>query len=449
MKPNRILLLIITLLAILALAIDIPTFPVNINVGKFHYNGKIGHLNINLNLGGAKIQKNFNTVLGLDLKGGSEIVLQADMSKIAPSDRAQALDSARSVIENRINLYGISEPTIYTEVTGNIYKIIVDLAGVKDLNQAKSLIGQTAKLEFYTLRPGLSSPTTASDLISAGITGADLTGATITYQQNSTTPSIQLLFKSEGLTKFSNIAKANVNRPVYIVLDGQVISNPVINSDLAGGVVSNPVIEGNFTLDQAKQIVTQLDAGALPVPVSIIQESTVSATLGESSVKASLIAGLIGILIVLLFMLWNYRILGIFADLALLIYALIAFAVFKTIPITLTLAGIAGFILSIGMAVDANILIFERTKEELRKGKNIRPAIDLGFKRAWPSIRDSNISSLITTAILYAFGTSVIRGFALTLAIGVLVSMFTAVVVTRTILFNFMNLFKERILHLV
>jgi len=432
MKRQRIKLFLILLLAVAAIAIDLPRIPVHINLGRLKYNGYIDHVNINWDIGGTKIQKNFNTVLGLDLSGGSELVLQANMAKIAAGDRDQALESARTVIENRVNLYGVSEPNIYTEVSGGVYKIVVDLAGVKDINQAKQLIGQTAELNFYTLKPGVTSPQSDSDFVDTGITGSDLTGATIVYEQGSATPSIQLLFKSEGLKKFSNAAVKNVGKSIYILLDGQVISNPTVSQDLASGVTNNPVITGSFTTDQAKTIVTQLDAGALPVPVSIIEESTVSASLGQASIVASLAAGIIGICIVLLFIIWNYKILGIFADVALMIYALVTFAIFKTVPITLTLAGIAGFILSVGIAVDANILIFERTKEELRKGKTQKQAIELGFKRAWPSIRDSNVSSLITTVILYSLGTSTIKGFALTLALGVLVSLFTAVFVSRT-----------------
>lgn len=450
MKKGRIFLYLIIFFIPILIGLDIPKVPVNINIWKIKYVGTIGDPEINWKVAGTSIlSKNINTSLGLDLKGGSELILQADMSKISSDQRNQALESVKNVIENRVNRYGIAEPTIYTEITGGNYRVIVDLAGVKDINQAKTLLGETADLELFTVKPDATTLTSDS-LIPAGISGADLKGAQITYQSNSISPSIQLQFTDKGLKKFSDLAKANVGRPVVVMLDGQVISAPVINQDLANGVVSDPVIEGTFTLDQAQTLVTQLDAGALPVPVSIVQESTVAASLGTDSIKASLIAGIVGIIIVFLFMIWNYGVLGVFADLALILYTLITYSIFRLIPVTLTLAGIAGFILSIGMAVDANILIFERAKEELRKGNNFNKAIELGFNRAWPSIRDSNVSSLITTTILFMFGTSIIKGFALTLAIGVLVSLFTAVIITRTFLreyvelLNFIKKFRQK-----
>lgn len=437
MKKQRWILLAIGILFIAALIIDLPKIPVDVHIGSLHIQRVLEHPTIDLAVAGTNITKSFDPSLGLDLQGGSQLVLKADMSKISPSNRDQALESARDVIEKRVNLYGVSEPNIYTQIVGNEYRIVVQLAGVKDINQAKNLIGKTAKLEFLSPLPSaLTSPyPTIQDFNpNTNLTGADLSGATVVYQNNSATPSIQLNFKPEGLTKFSDMAKADVNKPIAIVLDGQILSDPIVQSSLAQGTVSDPVITGSFTVDAAKELVTQLDAGALPVPVNIIEEQTVGATLGAQSVKVSIIAGCVGILMVLAFMLFIYKRLGLVADFALLLYALLVFAIFVTIPVTLTLAGLAGFILSIGMAVDANILIFERTKEELRKGKSMNIALKLGFARAWTSIRDSNVSTLITTVILYIFGTSIIQGFAITLAIGVIVSMFTAVFITQNIL---------------
>ncbi len=443
MIKKRFPLILIFLLFIFLVMLDLPTIPIHINIGKLKINRNISHISVNSNIAGTAVNIPLKTVLGLDLKGGTEIVLQADMSKISQSDRQNVLLGAQKIIENRINLYGVAEPNVYTEVTGNIYKIVVDIAGVTNLYNAEQVLGQTASMSFDVLSPTFKGSTpTMNDLVSTGLTGSDITGAQVIYTQSSASPGVQLLFSSQGLTKFSQIAKENVNKPVYILLDNQVISSPVISQSLAGGVVNNPYIQGNFTVSQAKDLVTQLDAGALPVPISIIQVNNVSASLGATSLKQSLIAGIVGIFIVFIFMIYFYRIFGFFADLALIIYTLLVFSIFKIIPVTLTLAGIAGFILSIGMAVDANILIFERLKEELRQGKEIKSAIENGFNRAWPSIRDSNISSLITTAILYSFGTSEIKGFALTLGIGVIVSMFTAVVITRTLL---KHLFENRV----
>ena len=436
--------LLILLLFLIVVFIDIPQISINLKPIGINYQTTINHPGININFLGINYQNSLNPSLGLDLKGGSQLVLLANTSKIPKTDISQAMSAARNVISQRVNLYGVANAQVYTEKYGNTNRIVVDLAGVKNLSEAKKLVGQTAKLEFLTLKSSVvpSSITTATIPLNdfnqkTNLTGADLANATITYQQGNPNPAIQLNFKSEGLKKFSAIAKANIGKPVGIVLDNKVVENPIINSSLANGVVSSPIITGNFSYNNAKTLVDQLNAGELPVPVKLIEENTIGATLGTSSINASLIAGFIGILIILGFMIWNYKTLGLIADFALIIYALLAFAIFKLIPITLTLEGIAGFILSIGMAVDANILIFERMKEEKKEGRSRKSTMTLGFKRAWNSIRDSNVSTLITTLVLYILGSSQIRGFAITLAIGVMVSLLTAITITKQLLYVF------------
>ncbi|EKE19205.1 MAG: hypothetical protein ACD_9C00094G0002, partial [uncultured bacterium] len=265
-----------------------------------------------------------------------------------------------------------------------------------------------------------------------GLTGKNLKKAEVVFEQQGIgTPQVSLLFDDEGKKLFEEITERSVGKRVAIMIDGVIISAPTVQEKISEGTA---VITGNFTLDEAKELARNLNAGALPVPISLISRQTVGATLGQESVQQSLIAGLIGLLVVCLFMIFYYRLPGVLAVFALMIYAIVVLALFKLIPVTLTLAGVAGFILAIGMAVDANVLIFERMREELRAGKNLGTAIDVGFKQAWNSIRDSNVSTLIICLVLYWFGTSVIKGFALTLGIGILVSMFSALTVTRVFL---------------
>ncbi len=390
------------------------------------------------------VANNYPIKLGLDLQGGTELELQTDMSKIAPQDRDDALESARQVIERRVNAFGVSESLVQSSKVGGDRRILVDLPGVKDASAAANLVGKTAQLEFRELTASASAEASQSAFITldntqpTGLTGADLQKATVTFNSSGSSvgPQVQLQFNSEGAKKFGDITGRNVGKPLPIFLDSQVIEAPTVQQQILGG---NAVITGNFTSDTAKTLAIQLNAGALPVPIHILSQRTISATLGQLSVQKSLVAGIIGLSIVIIYMALYYGFLGLIADLALMIYTLLVMAIFKTglfilPPVTLTLAGIAGFVLSVGMAVDANILIFERMKEERRWGRDSKRALELGFTRAWSSIRDSNISSLITAFILYYFGTGIVKGFAITLAIGVLVSMFTAVVVTRTFL---------------
>lgn len=426
--------------------------------------------------------KFFKVHLGLDLQGGSHLVYQADFKDVKPEDRADSLIGIRDTIERRVNSFGVSEPVVQVSGTD---RVIVELPGIKDINEAKNQIGQTPYLEFRVTNPnpptsevgkdGVVTINEADQWMPTGLSGKQLAKATVDYQQGAGLSSqvvVRLQFNDEGKELFSQITSENLQKPVAILIDGQVISAPIVQNAITDGVA---VISGNFTVEQAKQLATRLNSGALPVPIQLISQQNVGATLGMESIHKSIVAGFIGMLLIALFMITYYRFPGLLAVFALLIYALVSFAVFKIgisftavllvgiffflgltvnfwfgicalaaylflmllgglAPVTLTLAGIAGFILSIGMAVDANILIFERIKEEIRSGKEIHKAVDDGFSRAWLSIRDSNVSSLITTVILYSFGTPSIKGFAITLGIGILISMFTAITVTRTFL---------------
>lgn len=392
-----------------------------------------------INLKPIKIDKQkFKLKLGLDLQGGTSLVYQADLKDIPSGDQGTAMNSARDVIERRVNAFGVSEPIV--QVSGSD-RIIIELPGVKDINEAKSLIGQTPFLEFRTENP--NPPNVKPDAngqvtinadqayVPTGLTGKQFKKATLNFDQRTNAPQISLQFDAEGTKLFAQITQANIGKTVAIFLDGQPLSTPTVQNVITDG---QAVITGQFNVQQAKDLVTRLNSGALPVPIKLISQQDVGATLGLASVHRSIEAGLIGFLVVALFMIIYYRLPGFLAVLALSIYTLVSLAIFKIFGITLTLAGIAGFILSIGMAVDANILIFERMKEELRRGKTLNLAVEDGFNRAWLSVRDSNFSSLITTFILGYFGSSIIRGFAITLALGILVSMFTAITVTRTFL---------------
>ncbi|MBI5765905.1 protein translocase subunit SecD [Candidatus Falkowbacteria bacterium] len=491
--------------------------------------------------------------LGLDLLGGTHLVYDANVSQIDLSERADALGGVRDVIERRVNALGVSEPLVQTNQVGSNWRVIVELAGVYDVNQAIKMIGETPLLEFKEENPAASQLTpqeqqqldrenkaievqaqavlpqilagadfaklakqysddpgskdngglyrgvkkgafvpefddvafnklkvgeiypdliktqfgyhiikkeaekgegdnkevdvrhilfqtkTAADLglkinsewKNTGLTGQQLKKATVEFDPNSGVPQVGLEFNSEGAKLFADITTKNTGKPVAIFLDGSPISIPRVNEPILSG---KAVISGSFTTQEAKLLAQRLNAGALPVPINLISQTTVGASLGNESVQRSLQAGVFGLLLVVIFMILYYRLPGVLSVIALFIYTTIALALFKFFHITLTLAGIAGFILSVGMAVDANILIFERLKEELRAGKDLAAGVKEGFHRAWFSIRDSNVSSLITCVILYWFGSSIIKGFALTLAIGILVSMFSAITITRQFL---------------
>ena len=381
------------------------------------------------------------TKLGLDLEGGIRVEYQA----LCVEDRCPGrsdLNVIRDIIERRVNATGVAEPVVVTQGTD---RVVVELPGVSNVEEVQKLVGQTGRLDFVPLpverygtetAPGPQQavqgqplPTEEQPLFS----GTEVASASIGADQVGRR-AVDFTLKSEGARLFGDYTSRHVGEFFAIVLDDAVISAPSIQSPITGGTGQITGGAGGFSAAEANNLVTVLKFGSLPFPVTELSNETVNPTLGEAFLKQSLLASAIAIALVLIFMVVHYRLPGVVAGSALIYYAILVLAIFRLIPVTLTLAGIAGFVLSVGMAVDANILIFERTKEELRLGKSLPAAIEAGFARAWNSILDSNVSSLITAFILYWFGSSVIRGFALVLIIGVLVSMFTAITVTRTIL---------------
>lgn len=389
---------------------------------------------IDFSFSGFSFLRDLNFKLGLDLQGGTHLTYQADTSKIAAADKDNAIKSTRDNIERRVNLLGVSEALVQTSQVGSDYRLIVELPGVKDVTQAINTIGQTAQLDFREELPGASA-SAQPVFVPTGLTGADLKLAQVQFggssNQTSGQPTVSIEFNPSGTQKFADITKRNIGKPLAIYLDNTPVTAPVVQTQIPDG---RAIISGSFTVDSANQLAIELNAGALPVPIKIVEQSNVGATLGSTSILKSVVAGVIGLLIIWVFMIANYGLKGLLADAALIIYVLISLVLYKLIPVTLTLSGIAGFILSIGMAVDANILIFERIKEEVRWGRPKTAAMELGFRRAWNSIRDSNASSLITGGILFWFGTGSVRGFALTLIVGILISLFTSIAITRSLL---------------
>lgn len=535
------------IIALLVAAFDFPSY----------FNGGVDWINAKTNLGLPKMyDKPFK--LGLDLQGGTRLIYEADVANIPDADRNSAMDGVRDVIERRVNAFGVSEPIVQTSKTSGQWLVVVELAGIKDVNQAIKMIGETPLLEFKeenqptqkeltpkeqkelddynkkaeekateilkeALKPGADfaelakknsedpgSAQSGGDLgffkkgqmvpefekaafelgngeisknlvqsmfgyhiikreesrggaqpdgtdttevrarhiliktkskadfqpeapawLNTQLSGKHLKHAYVQFDPNTQTPEVSLEFNDEGKNLFAEITSRNVGKKVAIFLDEMPISIPTVREAIKEG---KAIISGDFTLAEAKLLAQRLNAGALPVPIKLVSQNTVGATLGSISLEKSLTAGFIGLVAVVLFMILLYGLNGLLADFALLVYGVTTLAIFKLFGITLTLAGIAGFILSIGMAVDANILIFARMREEKKLGKSGSQLIEDGFKRAWPSIRDSNIATIITSLILIWFSTSIVKGFAITLILGVLVSMFTAIVVTRLLL---------------
>jgi protein-export membrane protein SecD len=363
------------------------------------------------------------------------------------------MNSLREVIERRVNLFGVSEPLVQVEQGGLVgastpdERLIVELPGVTDTARAIELIGKTPILEFKTLNPGAeeliknagsTTPVSPSQIFApTELTGRYLDHAQLEFDSQTNQPRVALIFNSEGTALFAKITRENIGRAVAIYLDGVPISTPIVREEITGGKAE---ISGNFTPETAKELVRNLNYGALPVKIDLVRTQTIGASLGIDALHKDVRAGIFGFLFVAIFLLLWYRLPGLLAIVSLSMYTAIMLALFKMIPVTLTAAGIAGFILSIGMAVDANILIFERMKEEFVKGRGTHDGINEGFNRAWLSIRDSNISSIITALILFWFGTSsLIKGFALVFGLGVVVSMFTAITVSRTFLLSLGN----------
>jgi len=444
MKKRRWLFWLIIVLSLGSIFVDLPKkVPVKFEFKNFKIDWQFTRPEINWRLGEFRFYRDLEIKKGIDLAGGTHLVFQSDMSQVEEDDRQAAIEAARDNIEKRVNLFGVSEPIIQTSKVGNDYRLLVELAGITDIDQAITLIGQTAQLDFRELSPEATESATFADFSPTGLTGSDLTKSDVKFDPNTGEPSVGLQFSSEGIKKFSEITGRNVGKPVAIFLDELPVTAPTVQEQITSG---DAVINGDFTLDEAKNLVIQLNAGALPVPINLIEQRNIGATLGNDSVQKSVQAGLIGLLMVVIFMGIYYGRLGLIADMALIIYGLLTLALYKLIPITLTLPGIAGFILSVGMAVDANILIFERMKEEIRDGKPVNLAMELGFGRAWDSIRDANVATLITCFILFnpfnwpfLNASGMVRGFALTLGLGVALSLFTGIVVTRTLLRTFLQ----------
>ena len=367
--------------------------------------------------------------LGLDLVGGSRLVLEAQTTNTIAQITPDMMSSLQFTIENRVNKLGVSETVV--QRAGD-RRLVIEIPDVSDLEQAKAFLGETAELDFRepVMKDGMEQ------WVPTGLSGNDLQSANLSTNSQNGQWVVDLAFNDKGTKKFSDLTKRLVGKQMAIFFNGELQSAPVIREPINGGRAQISGGDSGFAYEDAKKMVDLLNAGALPVPAKIIEENTVGPTLGADSIQKSKIAGALGLGFVMLFMIAYYRAPGLIADIALVIYGLILFALFKAIPVTLTLAGIAGFILSIGMAVDANILIFERTKEELKAGRTLFTAINSGFDRAFTSIFDSNMTTIITCAILYCCGTSIVKGFALTLAIGVMVSMFSAITITK----NFMHL---------
>ncbi|MCI5050876.1 MAG: protein translocase subunit SecD [Candidatus Pacebacteria bacterium] len=409
--------------------------------------------------------------LGLDLSGGSYLVYKADTSELAENEISDSMDALRDTIERRINAFGIAEPSVTTEthslgIDGTEERLVVELPGVTDLDEAVELIGQTPLLEFKYEAPleeqerisreieALLGGTDVQDIdlenidiaqiqeleaeryVNSPLTGKYLEKSQLQFSQAGvqfggelqSRPIIALSFNREGAELFEELTRDNVGRTIAIFLDGIIVSAPRVNQAISGG---QAIIEGDFTLEEAKETVGRLNSGALPIPIELISTSTIGPSLGQDAVDAGVYAGVVGLILVGLILILWYRLPGLIAVIALGIYTAIMLWMFKFIPITLTSAGITGFIISIGIAVDANILIFERMKEELKKGAQIHDAVQTGFARAWASIRDANISSIISALFLFWFGTALIKGFALTFGLGILISMITAVTITR------------------
>ena len=388
--------------------------------------------------------KNHPFRLGLDLSGGTHLIYKADVSSVPSGQVSDSMDALRDVIERHINLFGIAEPVVQVQnggfISGGGEQLIVDLPGVTDVKQAVAMIGQTPLLQFMIEAPSGAQTATVDkeghvtlggpQFVQTDLTGRYLQKATLVFDSNNE-PTVSLQFDATGTKLFDQITKNNIGKVVAIYLDGAPISTPVVKEEIPDG---QAVISGSFTPVEAKQLVGRLNSGALPVPITLLSTQTIGASLGENAVAAGVKAAIIGFLLVVLFLILLYRLPGVIAAVSLSIFVFMILAIFKLMPVTLTAAGIAGFIISIGVAVDANILIFERMKEEMRSGKNIKDSVEIGFSRAWFSIRDSNISNFLTAVILFWFGTSLIQGFALTLGLGVIVSLLSAILITRIFL---------------
>lgn len=367
--------------------------------------------------------------LGLDLSGGTHLIYKADVVGIEPSNVDEAMVSLRDTIERRVNLFGVSEPIVQVEkggVFGNEQKeqrLIVELPGITNVEEAVRKIGETPTLEFKLLRSEVE------DFIPTGLSGRQLEKAQIQFDPNfASKPIVALKFNGEGTDLFAKITRENKDRVLGIFLDNVLIEAPYIREEIKGG---EAVITGNFTLDQARQVVRDLNYGALPMPISLVSTETIGATLGSVALNNGIRASIVGLSLVALFMIIWYRLPGFLATLALSVYMILMLLLFKIIPVTLTVAGIAGFIISIGMAIDANIIIFARLKDELKDGHHFGTALNNAFSHAWSAVRDGQLTTLLSAIVLFWFGTGSVEGFALVLGLGTIISVFSSMVVSK------------------
>ncbi len=432
MKKENILLLLIIVLIGFSTVVVFPEIQVATLFSR-PLNWDIGHRVWQLpGLG----EREMKISKGLDLQGGVQVVYSVDLNNIVSEDKEAAFEGVRAVMERRVNFFGVSEANVQTAHSGDERRVLIELPGINDIAQALAMIGQTAQLDFRTQAPEGTEAT--EPFVRTELTGAQLERASVQFDPYTGEPTVLLTFADEGRELFAQLTEANVGKQLAIYLDEYPLTAPVVQTAITDG---KAVISGSFTPEEAKNLAIQLNSGALPAPVEIIEQRTIGAALGEESVKLSVVAGLVGLGLVVFFMWGYYGTLGFIAVLALGAYTLITLMLYKLIPVTLTLSGVAGFILSVGMAVDANILIFERYKEEKRAGIPKNHAVERAFGRAWDSIRDANTNTLIIAFILFnpfnwsILSTSgVVRGFALTLGLGVFLSLFTGVVIVRTLI---------------
>jgi preprotein translocase subunit SecD len=435
----------ILLLTLVALFISLPNeIPIKFSFGGLSVNKTLNRPPLSIKFGSINIERNFDLKLGLDLVGGSRLVFEADASAFSADKKSDALQSLREVVERRVNLFGVSEPNIQLSTFQGKDRILVELPGIKDTQKAIELVGKTAQLMFAEVKGEAEKP----QIEFTDLTGADLKSAQVSLDRVKGSPVVMIEFTDEGGRKFADLTEKNVGRELVMFLDGQVISAPRVQEKIEGG---SAIISGNFTMESAKELSIQLNAGALPVPIKLVEERTVGATLGAESIQKSVKAGLVGIGIVGAFMIVMYGGLGLIADVGLIIFGVLTLALYKLIPVVLTLPGIAGFLLSVGMAVDSNILVFERFNEEKMKGINTIYALETSFGRAWDSIRDANIATLVTAFILanplnwpFLHTSGPVRGFAITLALGIGISLFTGIVVSRNLLRFFIKDTKNK-----
>ncbi len=441
---------VIIALVVFSLILNMPDqIPIRFSLGNYEINRTLLRPNINFKLGATTFKKDLDLKYGLDLAGGASLIYNIDTKDVKNEDLPQALSSLKENIERRVNLFGISETNVQLSNEMDHHRLIIELPGVEDINQAIGLIGQTARLSFMgevDIPPEATQTATLYDLFSkdTGVNGSHLVKSLVVVNPNTSQPEVSLEFSPDGAKLFESATKEFLNKRIAIFLDDMPITFPTVQAVISDG---KAVINGSFDADSAKSLAAQLNAGALPLPVELVSQNQIGATLGKDTIDRGIKAGIIGLLTVLLFMIGNYGKLGIFASLSLFTYGLFTLALYRLIPVILTFPGIVGFILSIGMAVDSDILIFERIKEETRKGKPWNVAVDLGFGKTWEAIKDTNISSIIIALILFNpfnwsfLNTSgMVRGFAVTFLLGIIIGVLTSVVVTK----NFIKVFTYR-----